>query len=113
MTITSRFFAFTAALVAASASTVLATSPAQAETRSVLVPTAGIDLRSDAGMAIMRGRINRAARQVCGQYDGRNLVAVGSFRGCHSEAIAGANAQLAQVTVLASAQPIAVAAASR
>ena len=113
MTIRSKFLAFGAALVLATASTVAATSPAQAETVSVLVPTAGIDLNSSAGLAIIRGRINRAANQVCGQVDMRDLSAASSFRGCHSAAVTGANDQLARVTLYASAAQIAVAAALR
>ena len=113
MSTANKCFALGAALVFAAAGTVAATTPAQAETASVLVPTAGIDLASPAGLAIIRGRINRAANQVCGPYTRRDLAAATIFRGCYSAAVTGANDQLVRVTLVASAQPITVAAALR
>ncbi|MBC7987317.1 MAG: UrcA family protein [Sphingomonadaceae bacterium] len=113
MSIASKFLALGAALVVTATGTVAATSPAQAQTFSVTVPTADLDLDSAYGMSTIRARINRAAGQVCGRVEMRDLVQANNFRSCYGEAIAGAEAQLATVTLLASAQPIAVAAASR
>lgn len=102
MSIPTRLFVLAAAAGLTVGSVMLAAGPAQAQT-SIAIPTAGIDLDSDAGMASMNRRIARAATQVCGNVDLRLLGLVTGFNACRYEAIAGANAQLGRVFLLSAA----------
>ena len=97
-----------AAVTTAAATNLAALSPAMAQPPSVTIDTAGYDAASDAGYDALAGQIGRAARQVCGTVDMRNLDMVPEVRACRSETQANAMAQLddlardGRVTVVAS-----------
>ena len=87
-----RSIAASAALIASILSMTVAVAPLRAEPIKVAVAYGDLDIRSDAGAAILNARIARAARQVCGQDDlGTRLQAAA----CRSQALKGAHAQLA------------------
>jgi len=72
------------------------------ETRSITVRYADLDLDSADDLDALNSRIERAARQVCGRADGRNLAMVAQWRACRSEALDTAisrvdNAQLSKL----------------
>ena len=56
---------------------------------SVTVRYADLDLSSPAGASALYGRIQAAARQVCG-YAGRDVVAQASWRSCYRSAVGDA-----------------------
>ncbi len=60
------------------------------ETTSVVVSTAGLDLATPAGAAILRQRLRDAAVQVCGDRDVRDLAANADYSACRSRALASA-----------------------
>jgi len=101
-----------AALAMTGLTTSLAVSPASAQmpsqTPSQTIATSGYNLNSAAGYAALAGRINRAANQVCGNVDLRNLDVAPEFIACRNFAREDAMAQLddiasgASVTVVAS-----------
>ena len=62
--------------------------------RQVRVPVVGLDLGSPADQAVLHRRLERAAREVCGLFDGGISTTIDSYRDCHAAAIAGAEAQL-------------------
>jgi UrcA family protein len=68
------------------------------ETLSVVVPTADLNLASEAGQASLARRIDAAATRICGPADSRNLQFWRATRACHADAVAGAGhqAQLAR-----------------
>lgn len=85
-------------LIAASlaAATLIAT-PAFAE--SVRVEYKDLDLATDAGQKTLQGRLDAAARQVCGMDDIRTGTRVpdASARKCHKDALASLEQQFAAV----------------
>lgn len=60
--------------------------PAAAETRSVSLHTADLDLSAEAGRAVLRQRIHAAVEQVCGPNDGLTLDRKEAFLSCTKEA---------------------------
>ena len=71
-----------------------ATPGDDAETRTVVVSTQGLDLGSPADQALLQQRIERASRKVCGLYESGASPISASYRECHAAAIADASAQL-------------------
>ena len=68
---------------------VIAASPCLAEqggVHSANVSLKGIDLGSDAGQALLHARLQRAARNVCGEADVRDLSAMADLKACRSQA---------------------------
>lgn len=78
-----------AALAIASALVVPTVSQA-AETDSVRVSYADLDLRSDPGRASLQGRIAHAAEVLCGSADHRDIPFTQRVRECHRDTIADA-----------------------
>jgi UrcA family protein len=71
-------------------------------THSMTVHYADLDLDSADDLNTLYSRIERAARQVCGRADGRNLAMVAQWRTCRGEALDTAvsrigNAQLSEL----------------
>ncbi len=97
-----------AALAMTGLTTSLAVSPARAQMPSQTIATSGYNINSASGYAALAGRINRAANQVCGNVDLRNLDVAPEFIACRNFAREDAMAQLddiasgASVTVVAS-----------
>jgi UrcA family protein len=86
---------FTSVLFTAlTAAAVLAPSLANAATAdavpTVTVRYSDLDLRSDAGSAVLYARLVSAAHQVCPAADNRNLGALAAVRACERQAIANA-----------------------
>jgi UrcA family protein len=79
--------------VAATMITVAAATPLRAEAPTAQVAYGDLDLGTQAGINTLNGRIRRAADRVCGDNRG---AAMEELR-CRSNAIAGANAQVALV----------------
>jgi UrcA family protein len=80
--------AFAAVLVASSL--VLPTVSQAAESNSVRVTYADLNLTSDSGQQILEHRIVRAARIVCVYDDGRDLDLAIDTNACRSDAVASA-----------------------
>lgn len=97
-----------AAIATATVTNSIALSPAMAQPPSITIETTGYDLASDSGYNAVAGRIVRAARQVCGSVDLRNLDMAPEVLACRDETQADAMAQLdrlagsGRVTVVAS-----------
>lgn len=70
----------------------LAATPAVAETRSVEIRYAGIDLTAPAGVAELDRRIAGAVRQICGTAAG-DLLARQQVRNCRAEAFGSVGRQ--------------------
>ena len=83
--------------ILASAGLALSASAAQAET--ALVTYSDLNLDSAAGQKTLERRIEKAAREVCGQWAGgtRNLRSDMAARACFEKAKAGAGAQVASL----------------
>ncbi|SNS56175.1 UrcA family protein [Sphingomonas laterariae] len=81
---------FTALSIVAASATVVAVSPAsaQSESRSQQVRFGDIDLRSDDGLAELNSRIDNAAKDVCGVSDARTIQEISVARKCARVAIA-------------------------
>lgn len=81
----------TAGMVAGFAAPAEAAPPARAaETRSVTVGFADLDLRTEAGVQALYRRLGRAAGRACGDYATRDLAARADWQRCRAEALAGA-----------------------
>jgi len=93
-TIKNRSIAAFGAVVATFA-TVVAASPARAETRTVTVSYADVDLGSAAGNAALDRRIRVAAARVCGPMDLQFRAQVAA---CRRDAIAQAKTTLASLS---------------
>jgi UrcA family protein len=78
-----------AALVVAGA-LVLPTVTQAAESQSVHVSYADLNLASNAGQYALRGRIDEAARTVCGIEDSRELALASAVNLCRNGAVEGA-----------------------
>lgn len=90
-------FAF-AAVAMAGAATAFTTSPAFAgaghTAESVTIDTRAYDLDTARGYTLLNNRIDRAAEQVCGAVDVRNLAGAETIRACQDDAVNDAVAQL-------------------
>lgn len=75
------------------------TAPASAETVSIRVGYAGLDLASPAGVDTLNRRIGRAVDQICSADGFRPLAS--AVRRCKREAHASANPQLANAIAAA------------
>jgi UrcA family protein len=71
--------------------------PARAETVTVTVPYSDLDLASPSGMETLNGRIELAARHICGSADIRNLKDVADQKQCLREAAGSAARQVTQL----------------
>lgn len=87
-----------AALAMTGLTTSLAVSPANAEPASQIIDTSGYNVNSAAGYAALAGRIRRAASQVCGNVDLRNLDVAPEFIACRDFAREDAMAQLDELS---------------
>ncbi len=56
----------------------------ETETSSATVGLTGIEVGSSAGGAILRARLQQAARQVCGTADTRDLSAMADMQACRA-----------------------------
>src|SRR5690606_5095384 len=86
--------------IAALAALSLATfsSPASAETTSVSVPYADLDLTKPAGVAALEGRIAAAAKQICGKVEVRRVGDGADHQRCLRETAASVRVELAKLT---------------
>jgi UrcA family protein len=66
------------------------THAAEAEVPSQAVRFQDLNLNRDAGVQVLYKRIQRAANQVCGDVDGRDLVAARAHEACVERAVADA-----------------------
>jgi UrcA family protein len=62
----------------------------QADTRTMTVRYADLDLATADGAAALRQRIERAATNVCGPFDIRSLADGDRFAACRAKAVEGA-----------------------
>lgn len=81
----------------------LCATPAVAETMSVPVSFAGLDLTSPNGKSILDRRIDHAARVICGTPDIRDIKAMMAAGKCRAETVALAQPRVA--IAIAAAQP--------
>jgi len=65
-----------------------------AETRSIAVSVADLNLASNHGVRMADSRITRAAKQVCGWMNGSILPATPEYRACFGEALGDARNDL-------------------
>jgi UrcA family protein len=77
-------------LGAASALAAPASASAGADANSVHVSYRDLNLATDAGNRALYQRITRAARQVCGVGDSRDLAVIAHSRACERDAVAAA-----------------------
>ena len=91
-----RKFIITSALTALSL--VALSAPASAETQSVKVTYADLDLSSQAGMATLEGRIHAAAKKICGKIEVRKVGDGSAHQRCMDETQASASVEIARVT---------------
>lgn len=91
-----RKFIITSALTALSL--VALSTPASAETRSVSVQYADLDLSSPAGMATLEGRIAAAARTICGRAEVRSVHDGADQQRCIRQTQASVSVELARLT---------------
>ena len=73
-------------------------TPASAETQSVSVQYADLDLDSPAGMAALEGRIQAAAQRICGKAQVRNVHDGADQQRCIRETQASVSVELARLT---------------
>ena len=73
-------------------------TPASAESRSVAVQYADLDLDSPAGMAALEGRIQAAAQRICGKAQVRNVHDGADQQRCIRETQASVSVELARLT---------------
>ena len=83
-----------ATIVASSWATPAAAAQPLVVAPSVAVQYSVADLSTEGGAKKLYERIALAARQVCPQYDARDLTAFSASRSCQRQAIAGAVAQV-------------------
>ena len=86
----------TSALTALSLA-VIAT-PAMAETRTITVPYADLDLAAPAGMATLQTRVDAAARQICVKAKVRRIADVTDQQKCMQQTQASVTIEIACVT---------------
>ena len=73
-------------------------TPASAETQSVAVQYADLNLDSPAGMAALEGRIQAAAQRICGKAQVRNVHDGADQQRCIRETQASVSVELARLT---------------
>jgi UrcA family protein len=73
-------------------------TPASAETQSVKVTYADLDLSRQAGMAELESRIHAAAKKICGKTEVRNVSDGAAHQRCMDETQASASVEIARVT---------------
>jgi UrcA family protein len=61
-----------------------------AETQAQVVRFTQSDLANDAQVAVLYGRLQTAARDVCSSHRGRDLISMRNYRACYSDALEGA-----------------------
>jgi len=54
---------------------------------SVIVKYSDLDIARGSGAETLYQRLQAAARQVCGSYDGRNLNAADAWKACYNQAL--------------------------
>jgi UrcA family protein len=89
-------FVCTVPLVAAQA------AAAETEQQAVSIRTAGLNLTSPEGAALLRQRVQGAARAVCGTADTRDLQAMADMKACRAVAMEGADLQIRAAVAAAS-----------
>src|SRR5688572_11612820 len=87
-------------IVPALAALSLAVLPAQAsaQTTSVVVPTADLDLSTEAGKATLESRIEAAKDRICGIVEVRKIRESGDRQRCIEETDASVRAEIARIT---------------
>ena len=73
-------------------------TPASAETQSVAVQYADLNLDSPAGMAALEGRIQAAAQRICGKAQVRNVHDGADQQRCIRETQASVSVEIARLT---------------
>ena len=74
------------------------TAPASAETRSVAVVVADLDLTTRSGMEELEGRIRGAVARICGRTQTRKVADGLDQKRCVEEATASAWTEVARIT---------------
>ena len=74
------------------------TTPASAETRSISVQYADLDLDSPAGLAALESRIQAAAQRICGRAQVRNVHDGADQQRCIRETQASVSVEIARLT---------------
>ncbi len=103
---------FTAIVIACAATVVTVASvasPAQAQTPSVRVSAAGIDLSEPAGQARLQAMVRQAARAACGTRDAFDLQGREAAARCFHAAIAGAEPRVQRLAERARSERLAAA----
>ena len=87
-------------IVPALAALSLAVLPAQApaQTTTITVPIADLDLSTEAGRATLEGRVRAAIVRICGTVEVRNIRQSADREKCRVETEASARAAIARVT---------------
>jgi UrcA family protein len=85
-------------LALAAFSLAVAAIPAWAETRSVTVQYADLDLASPEGMATLQGRIDAAAKKICGRAEVRDPRDGLDQKRCMAETRGSVSVEIARVT---------------
>lgn len=91
-----RKFIITTALTALSLAVI--STPASAETQSVSVQYADLDLTSPAGVATLEGRIEAAAKRICGKTEVRSVHDGADQQRCIRETQASVSVEIARLT---------------
>lgn len=73
-------------------------TPASAETQSVSVTYADLDLDSPAGMAALESRIEAAAKKICGRTEVRNVHDGADQQRCVQQTQASVSVEIARLT---------------
>ena len=81
----------------AALSLALTTTPASAQTTSVTVPIADLDLSTEAGKATLESRIEAAKVRVCGTVEVRQVREGSDRQRCLEETEASVRAEIARV----------------
>ncbi|MBT2134676.1 UrcA family protein [Croceibacterium sp. LX-88] len=76
----------------------ISTAPASAETRSIRVQYADLNLNSPEGMATLEGRIEAAAKQICGKAEVRRVQDGVDHERCVRETQASVTLEVARLT---------------
>jgi UrcA family protein len=91
-----RMFMITSSLTALSL--VAVSTPASAETQSISVPYADLDLTNPAGVVTLEGRIAAAAKRICGRPDARRVHDGADHARCMRETQASVSVEIARLT---------------
>jgi UrcA family protein len=79
-------------------SLVALSTPSLAETRSVSVQYADLDLTGPAGLATLEGRIEAAAKKICGKVEVRRVSDGADHQRCIRETQASVSLEIARIT---------------